>query len=793
MAVEWADGGWTVSRCPEVMRVLRRAECEEALRRLRDLVPVCLRGVADETPAKRVAREVWEEETIVDKGLPIGQYLREAAGLPPRVVSRKGVGRVLGVVVSEVSAMRDSIIGWRAVQQRALQEVADSLQAANAELMLLVPEHGRIISKGVNFAFLYVACEALQYVDGFVVDKLLYGFEPVGEVPAGGRFRPIDEPAVQAFSTDENRENFDMVATRLEVSARRAIQKGSDSKEWQDVVTLWENVTGATGEVAKGHMDGGELGDGYSRRQIWEKYADCPGGPRCLLRFGVEQGGKLRGCDDAALCGHNDRTQMHETIHCIGADFPAAVARAFANWDNGEGEQECAMCWIGTDDVEAAYRKILNSMPQYTVVALWSPVASRVRYFLVPGFPFGLKSAVVAFNRVEEFLIEISRVMMLVACGHYYDDTVVVEPKFAGRSGQRANWFVHSVAGIPLAEKKHERMRSANPFLGIVSDFASRRGYVIMRVKEARRRRLLRTLQGVLDAGVLSGAQAASIRGKLYFTSLSAFGGVGRAPLQALARRQYGRGEDERVDDAMREAIMAMRELLANLPPRAIPLVDTERVDCIKIWSDAMWDPIVGDDGEAVQVFDEVTGADFYIAEATLAFAVYKPWDGKWVHSYRKVDLDIIRQMVPGKKTDIGQLEALAAAAVIYSLPEEWLAGRDGYMWIDNMGAKYSLQKGGARKEDSARIVDAFAKRVASIGFRPWFEYVPSAQNVADLPSRGKWAEYYAAIGADAEGRLPSGELASEWVDMKVPDVSGWSAVSAVGASARTRKRRRGR
>ena len=149
--------------------------------------------------------------------------------------------------------------------------------------------------------------------------------------------------------------------------------------------------------------------------------------------------------------------------------------------------------------------------------------------------------------------------------------------------------------------------------------------------------------------------------------------------------------------------------------------------------------------------------------------------------------------MVPGKKTYIWQLEALAAAAVVYSLPPEWLQGRDGYMWVDNMGAKYQLQKGTARKEDSARIVDSFAKRVAGLGFRPWFEYVPSKQNVADLPSRGKWAEYFSAIGANAAGKLASGEDASEWMDMVVPDFSGWSVVSGASSPTRARKRRRGR
>ena len=109
------------------------------------------------------------------------------------------------------------------------------------------------------------------------------------------------------------------------------------------------------------------------------------------------------------------------------------------------------------------------------------------------------------------------------------------------------------------------------------------------------------------------------------------------------------------------------------------------------------------------------------------------------------------------------------------------------------MGAKYSLQKGSARQEDSARIVDAFSKRVASIGFRPWFEYVPSKQNVADLPSRGKWEEYFDAIGASASGKLPSGEDASDFIEMVVPEVYGWSSIESTSTAPRSRKRRRGR
>ena len=778
---------WSVTDRAEVLRVLQYTACCAALEQVRNLIPLDLRGVQDPTPPKHEKGGKWSEKTLVDKELPMREYLRAAVELFPRTVTGKGMGPVLKAVVKNVASLGEGVISWRADQESSLKAVAKSLVAPNAELQKLVPEHGKGICAGINFAFLYVLCEALEYVDRKVVDGILFGFAPVGDVPPGGRFRPVDEPSVAPFSTEENSDMFDRVAADLARRFRRAQQQGGHSKEWKELTTLWVNVIGPEGEVAKGHMDGGEHGRGYSRRQVWDMYKDCPGGPRCLVRFGVEQGGKLRGCDNGAFCGHNARTRMSETIHCIGADFPAIIAREFAKWVESE-------CWIGTDDVEAAYRRILNSMPQYTVVALVEPDSGQVRYFPMPGFPFGLKSAVVAFNRVEELLIEVSRVFMLVPCGHYYDDAVTVEPRFAGRSGQRAIWMVHEVVGIPFAAKKHEKMRAANPFLGIVSDFERKPGFVQMRVKKSRREKLLKDLEDVLKSGELTGAQAATFRGKLYFTSLTAFGGVGRAPLQALARRQYSDGDEKRLDDDLRRAVVAMRALLERLPPRLIPLLDSERSECIYIWSDAMWEPARGDDGEALQVFDEVSGESFYIAKATLAFAVYRAWTGTWAHSYKDVGIDILRQLTPGKKTYIGQLEALAAAAVMHTLPEDWLAGRDGYMWIDNMGAKYSLQKGSARKEDSARIVDSFSKRVASLGFRPWIEYVPSAQNVADLPSRDKWSEYYSVIGADEHGFLPSGERASEWIEMNVPDVSGWSTISSPSGSGRSpRKRRRGK
>ena len=264
-----------------------------------------------------------------------------------------------------------------------------------------------------------------------------------------------------------------------------------------------------------------------------------------------------------------------------------------------------------------------------------------------------------------------------------------------------------------------------------------------------------------------------------YRKTLSAFGGVGRAPLQALTRRQYSKARTTELDEGLLAALQEVLRFLPLIPPRSIPLLPSGCERCVYIWSDAMWEPVRDGSGEAVQVFDEDTGESFYIAKATLAFVVYVPWLKKWFHAYGDVDIGVIRQMVPGKKTYIGQLEALAATSVIYSVPSDWLQDRDGFMWIDNMGAKYALQKASSRQDDTGRIVHAFWSQAARVRFRPWFEYVPSAQNVADLPSRGKWSEFYAAIGSGS----------SEELKMVLPGFSTWAEAASAGAE-RKRKRR---
>ena len=52
-------------------------------------------------------------------------------------------------------------------------------------------------------------------------------------------------------------------------------------------------------------------------------------------------------------------------------------------------------------------------------------------------------------------------------------------------------------------------------------------------------------------------------------------------------------------------------------------------------------------------------GRVFYIAKACIAFTVFDPATKVWHKSEMEVGIDVIKQMVPGKKTYIGRCSPL--------------------------------------------------------------------------------------------------------------------------------------
>ena len=112
---------------------------------------------------------------------------------------------------------------------------------------------------------------------------------------------------------------------------------------------------------------------------------------------------KLRCIDNGLSSGTNKATDTLETITTPSFLFPADVIHAMSvHCDKQDVHLPATM--IGLDDLFAAYRRIPNSQPQFTTVAIYDHDVNDVLYYQINGHPFGLKASVVNFNWVPHAL-----------------------------------------------------------------------------------------------------------------------------------------------------------------------------------------------------------------------------------------------------------------------------------------------------------------------------------------------------------------------------------------------------
>ena len=713
------------------------ADClDKAVSLVRDAIPASLLDMhIAPFAAKQLGCNIPARElTLVDASLSMVDALKSALSLDfPMRQSKLDV--VLKATVATVAHCGVDIVNKRAANRLVLLSASLLVAPLNFALRELVSDFGKPIAGHINFALVEVLVRAVGWRHTSLVHDLVKGFNPIGDIRSTSCLRPVEEPPSPHITRDSNLKSFDDAVQHL---SRKAKQNCSDALKDQ-----WEVWSKSLQECHEQFCVGP-----LSRGQVESLFKDTEFGPRCIPAFGIYQKGKLRRIDDACRSGHNLLTRMHETIVCVSADLPADIAHEFYKFLSFDVRLR-----LGTDDIASAYRVLLSGAPQYNIAAVWHPQepdgrGGRVEYFALRGFNFGLKSAPVHLATLMRPLVEFARKIGLVACDQFYDDVLVVDPIFGGDSAQRTLEYIFRLIGFPFAPKKHERLRDANAFLGVVTDLScAAAGYLILRVKEKRRLKLLEELKDIKAKNKLSPAHAARIRGKLYFTTTSAFFGVGRPALHAFTHRQYSDNRNSALNANLLSSIDFFIELLQNLPSQRIPLRDSD-IKPLYIWSDAMWELHKSEDGCVATAVDTESGETFYIADAAIAFVVFDPMDQTWHTCFANVDRDVIRMMVPGKKTYIGQLEVLAATAVLSSMPTDRLFGRNSLFWIDNLAAKYSLQKGYSKVDDSGRIINAFKVMQAKLRMSFHFEYVPSLQNLADLPSRNGFAKMCEVIQA---------------------------------------------
>ena len=701
---------------------LRAGPIRAASRRLRELIGD--EGLGEDRPYLHPSSRAGVGQQCGDPTLggnmmipasvqEISEHLRQAAAaVHPEEVAARGADAAgsLRRAVSLVAKWRNCTAATRRRRLAELREVSRSLRPESERLMReFAPKH-ILEAEGASRAHpaLWAAVCSAFGMDPMLASDAVLGVRPVGDVPSSGMFAQVEEDGEYLSLDGLDHERWNSF---LESDIRsRSLSGRACARDVRAVFDACEK------EVAAGHMNGY-----FTKSEMDSRFG--VGGWRAIRRFGVWQNGKCRACDNCAESLHNAGTRMHESLRSEAADLPARIAGLFAAKLRLDG-RACELEG-GTDDIESAYRRVMCAWPQYTVVAIWHPVRRETVFLTLPGLNFGLKSAVVSFNRFPLVAVRLLRELFGWTGGSYFDDFVTVEPRFCEGSGQMVLREVMEMLGLPVSAEKHMSMDSVFVFLGVQTDFSSlaSSSMVWLGVTEERQRRLRESIMESLEAGAMTAGEASKMAGRLGFATSWAAGKFGRAVLQPLFARAAATDGSSTLDMfGLRGALRFFESALEEgLPPRAYDL-NPEAAAAVQVWTDAMWEPTQRE-------------------PARVAFVVRFPAEdaagrARWVFGACNTPEVLMRRFVR-RKNYIGQLELLAAVSVYYSVPE--LRGRRVLHWIDNTGVISALTKGYSRAPDSVRILHVFKAFCLGLGVSVWFQWVPSKANVADLPSRGEF------------------------------------------------------
>ena len=591
------------------------------------------------------------------------------------------------------------IVKHRQAKMALLNKIKSSFAREDAAAKCRLQKFAKPVASRISFSLLKVMLKAVSYPDTELANDLFRGVPNIGDIPITHSHAPCSVPRTKS-SLEPN------YAARLIGSMRRRAKKATP----QQIDGFEQCYQKTIDETEQGWADGP-----FTKDELDQEF---PSGWHCSERFPQfrYEGAPCRPCDNFRTSGINDFNSYHERIVCENAGFPSRMGKHFyyllrEKYGAQQWPHHCNMVH-GTDDFTKAYRQIPVRDYAYNIVAIWNPRKQLVEFFVIRGLCFGSAASVLQFNRYSQFMAFFSNAFFGTACASYYDDYDVAEPRFSALNSQNSLWQLHIAAGFLLDKGKHVRAaENNNPFLGVITDFTSfAQGKIYLRISASRKTKVTAMLSDVLTKGSLTAAQASSLRGKLYFCTLTAFNKVGRGMLNAFTARQYSKSTF--LSSELRDAVNFFLILIPNMMPRCIDLTIALRSTLV-IWSDAMYEARSGG----------------------LGFVAYDPDDDVYYYSAYKVPVWVylfFRSLL----TYIGQLELYAVLFCYLTLPASLLVHRPILHYIDNTSSMAGAIKGSSPKRDSAWIICVLHLVFSKWNIAPWFAYVASKANCSDGPSR---------------------------------------------------------
>ena len=404
--------------------------------------------------------------------------------------------------------------------------------------------------------------------------------------------------------------------------------------------------------------------------------------------------------------GQNAATSAQERIHTCGSAASAAIVREF-RYLLGEPMVGELAFRQGTEILAKAFRQVPLHYEtlRYNVVCAWSSEAGKWQFFQMLAMPFGLKAAVLQFNRVSALVTALARRVLGIPCLLFYDDFKHSELLASVPSARDS--LTDLITWLGLTKDPTAMVK----FLGTLEDasppvlLGSTHSLCVAPLSASRL-----CVRSSFESVVLlccTWCELARLRGKLTHLAGTMAGRVGASLTHQCT---YHITEDITApSSALRREIDWVLALLARAPWRLVHLSMPHQG--VTVISDASW---------SVESALPQSRLCFWV------FAASRPPFGR-VLDVPGWFIDVL----PPRETHIMVMELVAAFLPLLLYPGLFKCTAVT-LFIDNQSALMSLVKGGSRAVDLNHLSMVTHATLLTVEALAWWEYVPSASNAAD-------------------------------------------------------------
>ena len=421
------------------------------------------------------------------------------------------------------------------------------------------------------------------------------------------------------------------------------------------------------------------------------------------FRFGVDQGGKLRACDDLKRSLTNLACSVLTPIKLVSWDHVAELCRLVSS---------AAFDWeFSKADHEADYKQLPleGKHSQLAVIALKGPKTKRRYGFFIRTMVFGAVAAVLHYNVFSRTLAELANHFLGIPMLRFCDDFGALTPSCLTPLALQTFTSFCATLGIKLKKEKSaygDRLVS----LGLEGFSPCKANNMELRVSLPVEKggKWSSAISLTLAEGKISAHALERIIGKLSFSQTCLFGKFARTQLRPLYKKLYRHHYVATLTPRETTTLIWRPSVLAELKPR-----------------------IARGLGRCP---DFILFTDAATRTPLIAGVLFRP-------SSRRV-LQLTKGRVPSswlrrfhRRNKIFGAEFLAPLAFLWT-HGRLLRNSACTIYLDSNNAIASLLRGDSCDSFIAAMVAVFWKLIQKLGMVVLIGRVTSKLNVADLPTR---------------------------------------------------------